>query len=518
MAAKPKPMSQIKQIFSLYHQGQKIKSIARICNLSRNTVKKYLYLAGQSGKNLPELFALDDIELEALLLPGDGSLKHERHQQLLSQMDYLQKELKRTGVNRAVLWSEYRQVYPDGYSYSQFCHHLLLHEKTKQVSLTQQHAPAEKLFIDYAGKPLYYINRDTGHQHKVEVFVAALGYSQFSYVEAVESQKTEDFIAALTRCITFFGGVPSAIVPDNLKAAVIRTDRYEPVLNRLLEDFANHYQTSIIPARSYKPKDKSLAENLVRHSYSYIYAPLRNRQFFSLAELNCAIKQQLSLYNQKLLTGKIHSRQSLFMEEEKQLLKPLPATVFEIKKYKELTVQKNAHLQLSEDKHYYSVPYAFVGQKVKVIYTQSLVHIYHKTRQLACHARSFKAYGYTTQPQHLPSHYNAYLERSPEYYITWAKGISCEVEAFIRKVLQSRYHVEQAYKSCEGIQSLCRKQGKEVISRACAKGLELGQYNYSFLVRIIRNGMLDIEPAGPARALPEHANIRGKAYYQSLLQ
>jgi transposase len=257
MASKPIAMSTLKQIIRLKEQGKGIKQIVRICGTSRNTVRKYLALIEQTSFNVTELLAMEVQALELALLPVDSKSRDDRYDLLLARMDYYHQELIRTGVNRWLLWSEYRQNNPNGYSYTQFCYHLSVYTKLQNGSLPINHIPGDLLYIDFAGKLLDYVDSHTGEVIKVQVFVATLGFSQYSYVEAVLTQKTIDFIAALNRCLIYFQGIPKGIVPDNLKSAVIKTDRYEPELNRLLEDWANHYKTAIIPARSRKPDTES---------------------------------------------------------------------------------------------------------------------------------------------------------------------------------------------------------------------------------------------------------------------
>jgi len=260
--------------------------------------------------------------------------------------------------------------------------------------------------------------------------------------------------------------------------------------------------------------------NLVKHTYSQILAPLRNQRFYSLEEINDSISKQLKIYNQRLFQKKEISREELFISQEKALLKPLPESSYEIKKIRELTVQKNVHIVLTEDKHYYSVPYVYVGQKVKVIYTSRIVNIYCRGNQIACHVRNRKRHGYTTLEEHLPSHHRYWLDRNPDYYLSWAKKISVEVEEVIKKIFESKPHPEQAYKSCEGIKSLGRKAGEKTLIKACRIALEFDQCHYSFLSRIIKNGIADQvndEQAEDLIPLPAHNNLRGKKYYQLLL-
>jgi transposase len=519
MAPKTKPMSQIKEIYRLHNKGNTIKGIARLCGISKNTVRKYLALLAEQNMSLEAVLTIPDPVLEHQLLNPSGHDQNalSRFEHLLDQADYFEQELKRTGVNKWLLWKEYRQQNTTGYSYSQFCFHLQEIDKMRKLSMTQSHPPGDKLFIDFAGKKMEWIDRNTGEVHKVEAFAATLGYSKYSYLEAVASQKVGDFLMALTRCIHFLGGVPAAIVPDNLKSAVIRTDRYEPEINRLLEDLSNHYNTAILPTRSAKPQDKSLVENLVKNAYSHIYAPLRNQKFFSLAELNAAIRRKQNEFNAKPFQGHDDSRIIRFEQHEKHLLLPLPEQSYEIKKYREVTVQKNAHISLTEDKHYYSVPYRFTGQKVKLIYTATTVRIFVKSEMVAMHARDAKPHSYTSVNDHMPSHHRQYLDRSPEYYELWASKTSEHLLEAVKIIIASKKHPEQAYKSCEGLRSLERRHGKTTLSMACKQALDIGVINYGYINRIIQSGMVYQTESPQVATTPPHDNVRGAAYYQNQL-
>src|SRR5690606_2034995 len=256
-----------------------------------------------------------------------------------------------------------------------------------------EHKPGDKLYVDYAGKPLSYIDRQTGEEVKVQVFVACLPYSDYCFAMAGPSKKLEDFIHALSCCLMELGGVPLTLVPDNLKAAVIKANPYEPDINRALEDFANHYGTSVTPARPRRPQDKSLVENQVKLIYNRVYAKLRKLTFFDLPSLNKAIAQKVREHNQTRMQQKDYCREEKFLADEKHILQPLPQTSFEIKYYREHKVAKNNHIYLGMDKHYYSVPFTYIGTKVKVVYTRSLVKIYSKADPIATHLRNHRKGG-----------------------------------------------------------------------------------------------------------------------------
>ena len=284
MAGKPRPMSQIKQLLRLYKQGKGKKTIAQSLSISKNTVKAYLNKLEQTKMDINSLLALEDPVLEAKFHPGNPAYKDGRFEHLKGKLDYFKGELKRTGVTRQLLWDEYIAAYPQGYSRSQFCFHLSQHLLASKPSMVLQHKAGEKLYIDFAGKKLSYADPHTGELIYCQVFVSCLPYSDYSFVMAVASQSINDFLYALSYCLEEFGGVPQILVPDNLKAAIIKASPYEPDVNRAMEDFANHYGTTVIPARIKRPKDKALVENQVKLVYTRVYARLRNHQFFSLTK------------------------------------------------------------------------------------------------------------------------------------------------------------------------------------------------------------------------------------------
>ena len=520
MAAKPKPMSQIKQILRLHYNQHSIKSIVRNLSVSRNTVRKYLAMQQACGKSIPELLELDDLQLYAVLFPGNGLDSSNRYQELSNLYEYFKEELNRPKVTRWQLWVEYRQNYADGYSYSQFCWHLQQLGKADQATMAGlPHPPGEHLYVDFAGIKMEYMDRDTGELHRVPVFVATLGMSQYNYVEAVPSQRTEDFLRALTNALRYFGGVPRLIIPDNLKAAVIKTDRYEPQLNRMLEDFANHYQTSILPARPASPQDKSLVETAVREAYRNIYVPVRNQKFFSISDINEAIMARLQIWHDRPFQEHGDTRAQRFEQVERPALHRLPDEPFYIKKDCSLQVRKNSHIRLAEDKSYYSVPYCWIGQQARLIYTDKLVQIYCKNNLVASHRRNRSAFVYNTIKEHLPSHHQHWLDRSPGWYQARAEYMGPHVLELVKAVFARRKHPEQAYSSCDGILALKHKFCAEKLNEAARIAISLDEPTYSFVKRLLTSGLDTYRCPDPsdAASLPEHTNIRGKSHFQQTL-
>ncbi|MEB0280895.1 IS21 family transposase, partial [Mucilaginibacter sp. 10B2] len=362
-------MSKIRQILRMYNQGRSIMSTAAQADASRNTVKRYLTAYKASGFTFEEVNALNDKELEDFFGKSKEAPPNSRMQSMLRCFPHVDKELKRTGVNRHMLWEAYRKEFPEGYQYSQFCFYYTQWKARVNPVMHMEHKAGDKLYVDFAGEKLSFTDKETGEIITVEVFVAILGASQLTYVEAVLSQQKEDFIAVCENTLHYIGGVPDAIVPDNLKAAVTKSSRYEPTLNETFADFADHYGTTVLPARAYRPRDKALVEGAVKIMYTRIYAPLRKTIYHSLTELNVAIRLALEVHNSQLLKGRNYSRRLQFEEVERGALTPLPVLRYEFKKQFHATVMKNGHVCLGPDKHYYSVPYRFIGRKIKLLYS-----------------------------------------------------------------------------------------------------------------------------------------------------
>lgn len=513
MAGKLTNMSKVKQIIRLKENGVGLRTISRSLGISRNTVKKYLQQIETKGYLFKDLLAKDNEALEQLFSSPDQS-SQERYEDLGKMFPYIEKELIRTGVNRWILWAEYKEKHPDGYSYPHFCAILRDWKGTKGATMHFEHAPADKMFIDFAGKKLHWIDRQTGEINDVEVYLAILGYSQLTYVQAVPSQKKADYIGATENALHYFGGVPQVLIPDNLKSAVHKADKYEADLNTDFADFANHYHTSVLPTRSYKPRDKSLVENAVRIAYSRIYAPLRNQVFYSLEELNSAIADQLEIHNNQSFQKQEQSRRIKFEAAEKDKLQPLPQDRYELKNFKFIQVMKNCHIHLGEDKHYYSVPYRYIGKKVKMVYTASQVSVYYNKERIAFHKRDSRRFAYTTIKDHLPSAHQFVSEWNPDKFLRWAAAIDPKVKEYISMILYNKTYPEQAYRSCVGILSQEKKVGRQRLIAAIERAASYGAYNYKIVDRILKGGLDRLQQEEQQISLPFHENIRGADSYQ----
>ena len=507
-------MRKVKKLFKLYTEGVSKRQISSQLGISRNTVAKYIAFFQRYKLTNYEVSAMTLEELHRLFKSGQKK-KSSQLTTLEQYFPYYDKELRKTGVTKQLLWEEYISKHPEGFKLSQFRY--WYREWCKEVSpvMNFTHKAGDKLFIDYTGKKLTIVDEHTGEIQELEVFVCVLGSSQFTYVEACESQKKEDFIRCTENSLWHFGGVPSALVTDNLRAAVTKSSRFEPLVNETFADFAEYYETAVLPTRAYKPRDKAIVENAVRIIYTRVFAPLRHQTFHSKAALNKAILILLEQHNKMSFRGRDYSRYSLFEDVEKHTLKPLPIKKYELKQYAKGTVHKNSHIYLNKDKHYYSVPYKHIGNKIKIVYSDSLIEIYHKQVRIALHSRNKKKYGYTTTKEHMPSHHQFVSEWSPEKFISWASNIGEDCEAFIIKILDKKQHPEQSYKSCLGVLHLAKKVTNVRLNNACKRALDYGAYNYNMIQRILDKGWDAIEePIQEDIEIPYHTNIRGGNYYK----
>jgi transposase len=515
MANKTIVMSKLRRLLQLHSQGKSKLFISKYLELSRNTVDKYILQYRLLDLPLEEIEKLNDTDLDKLFFVQVKEDLTPRQKVLYSFFPYMEKELKKTGVTRQLMWEEYISKHPDGIKRSQFNEHYNRWCKKVNPVMHMSHKAGDKMYVDYAGKTLQFVDKDSGEVHQVQFFVAILGSSQYTYAEASLSQGKEDFILSVENALHFFGGVPAAIVPDNLRSAVTKSNRYEPTLNETFWDFAEYYGTTILPARAYKPRDKSLVEGAVKILYTRIYSVLRDKIFFSLKEINIAIMEALDSHNSAKLSGRPYSRQGLFTEVEKQTLSPLPIKRYELKQQSFATVMLNGHVYLGQDKHYYSVPYQFIRKKVKLLYSPGQVEVYYKYNRIAIHPREAKPYSYTTITDHLATTHKFITEWTPQRFINWAESIDTSVKEFIICILDRKQHPEQAYKSCMGVLSLVKKVGEERLINACKRAIEYNMYNYKTVQNILERGLDQIDQESQfEQALPEHDNIRGKNYYK----
>lgn len=515
MAKKRIIMRKVRELLKLrFQQNYSARKAAKIIGIGKTAATEYIAGFKASGLEYSSITKLTDDDL-LKAITNKKQTDNPRYIDLSEQFDYFRKELKRVGVTLHLLWKEYKADRIDYYGYSQFCHHYYQWRKETKVSMRMEHKVGDKMFVDFTGKKLAVTNPETGEMVDHEVFVSVLGSSQLSYIEATPSQTKADWVSVNQNALYFYGGVPAAIVPDCLKSAVTKADKYEPEINQSYNDFADHFNTVIVPTRALHPQDKSLAENFVRLAYQQIYAPLRNEVFFSLEELNNALWEQLDKFNQKPFQGKDYSRRQLFEEIERQQLKPLVRNNYDLKSFCKYRVQYNHHIYLREDKHYYSVPFQYTGKEVIISYTSRTVEIYHNNTRIALHKRNLNMYGYTTDNNHRPKNHKFIADWTPKRFINWARNISPETEQVIIKVMDSRKHPDQAYRTCMGLLNLQKKYDKEDYVKACKKALLLNQLTRKFIKNVLdtKTFNLDTEQEIELFQLPDHDNIRGKENY-----
>lgn len=516
MAAKALSMEHLKDILRLKNDGFSIKAIVRHTGLARNTVRKYLSAVNAAGIDI-EGTAVRKKDLVIAYNNDTTSFKGHRYTLLKEHFCYAEKELTKTGVTKQLLWLEYKELYPDGYNYSQYCFRFNEYLRHKEVVMHLEHNVAETIMVDFAGKKLSYTDTSSGEIIECEVFIAVLPHSGMTFCKAVHSQTTGDFIDCINDMLRYYGGSAQTILCDNLKTAVIRSCRYEPLFTDMCSQLSEHYGTTFTATRPYKPRDKAMVEKSVRIVYTNCYAPIRNHTFTSIKELNYYLYQHLETLNNKPYKGSSYSRKQLFEQQEKNLLKILPTESFTIKRSVVATVQRNYHVQLSEDHKYYSVPYTYAGQKVKVLYDNKTVEIYLNHNRIALHARSYIHRAYNTIAEHMPSNHQYAIKIkgwTKDDLLAKAKDIGPATKQAFEHILSSSIYPEQNYKSCHGVLMLQNKFGKTRIEAACARVLTATRINYTMIKNILHNG-LDKQPLlFDTNPLPDHDNIRGADNYQ----
>lgn len=518
MAYKLDPMD-LKQILSLHLDGYSNRKLALALNISRNTVNSYLKLFRSCDTPISELISKTDEELKELF-PSHSTIDNARFEALMSYFEKVNLARSKPGFTFQYHYQEYFASVSEPYSYTQFMEHYHRKHSKQRGSMKLEHIAGNELFIDFAGKKLEIVDPLTGEVTAVEVFVATLPCSQYTYVEACLSQKKEDLIKCTENALRFFGGVPKAIVSDNLKSAVTRSSKYEAEINRSFKDFARHYNCVVNPTRAYAPQDKALVENAVQLTYQRIYYPIREITFFSLAELNKEIWHHLENYNDLLFSRKEASRKELFQSIERNLLKPLPAEKHEIIGYKRAKVQKIGYVYFSIDKTYYSVPYRFIGKQTQIQFSPSKVAVYYNHQRIAWHNRNPSKGTYTTNKDHLSSSHKAYSDWSPSYFIDLAKKHGNSVETLITGLINQGDYPEVQYKRAMGVIQLHQQYGSERLNTACQMVLQANTYSYNRIKNILKNNMDKLKSPeestieNQSSHIPIHQNIRGAKSYQ----
>ena len=465
-------MKNIRSIIVLHQKGFSGREISKEMQLSRNTVKIYLERFDASSFSYEQLLKMDEAAFYAIAYASAKQLQPEpKKEHFSSGIDYFLAELKRTGVTRHLLWEEYKKGDPNGYIYSQFCDLLARHRKVNEASMHFEHKPAEVMMVDFAGDPLSYVDKLSGEIIKCPVFIAVLPYSGYSFAVALSDATQPNVIKALNSSLAYFGGVPRSIKCDNMKTAVSKSSRYEPVFTDTIMQWAHHNNTGLLAARVRKPKDKASVENEVKLVYQRIYAPLRDKVFFSLSGLNSHVVEQLKIHHQKCFQQKDYSRLE-----------------------------------------------CFIGKTVHAIYDTDTVEIYYEHKRIALHTRSYKPNGFTTIKEHMPESHRRYSEQkgwTPDYFLEQALRIGSYTHLCIEKVLKAKSFTEQTYNACLGIMRLTKSYSPKRMEAACKRALSGHCYNYTTINNILIHNLDTLEPEELLLfRMPEHDNVRGPQTYK----
>jgi len=515
MAMERLPMRRIREILRLkLTLGLSHRATAKSLGISAGAVGETASRAKRKELDWKQVTTLSDEDLEVLLY---GAKPDGRSDRPLPDFNLINRELRRPGVTMELLHVEYLERHPDGYRYSAFCTRYRKWRKRRGLSMRQVHKAGDKLFVDYSGKKPHIIDHKTGEVVEVELFVAVLGASNFTYAEATRTQQSQDWIQSHVHALEYFGGAPALIVPDQLRSGVSKPDRYEPGVQRTYEELATHYNTAVLPARARKPKDKAKVEVGVQIVQRWILACLRNETFFSLDELNARIWELLEKLNDKPMRdyGNV-SRRELFESIERSHLQSLPDQRFVYAQWKAAKVNIDYHVEF--EKHFYSVPHQLTRARVEIRATAMTIEVYYGDKRVASHRRSVRKGGHTTIAEHMPKSHRKHLEWTPSRLTKWAGSIGPKTQTLAATILDSRRHPEQGYRSVLGLLRLAKQYGNDRLEAACARALQAGaRSSYRPVATILKSGLdrVPLESDAPQQtALPlEHSNVRGADYY-----
>ena len=506
------PMRKIRDVLRLTAAGMSSRKIAASLVVGATTVVDCLQRARAAGVSWPLLDDLSDEALEARLFPASTALAEIRARRPQPHWPTIHRELRRPGVTLQLVWEEHRAAHPEGYGYSRFCELYRAWEGRLSPTMRQTHVAGERLFVDYAGTTLDVIDASTGEAMPAQLFVAALGASNYTYAEATWTQGLADWIGSHTRTFAFFDGVSAMVVSDNLKSGITKACFYEPAVNRTYAEMAAHYDTAVVPARPNKPRDKAKVEVAVQVATRWIIAKLRNRRFFSLGELNAAIAELVTALNNRVTRHLGASRRALFDDLERSALKKLPAEPYAYAEWKECRAGLDYHVEI--EKHYYSVPHALLRETMWARITARTIEVFHRGNRVAAHVRSSSNRQHTTVREHMPSSHQRYADWTPERIQRQANEIGPKTSALVEIILRERTHPEQGFRACIGILRHAKSFGRERLEAACDRALEIGARSYTSVTSILKTNLDRKRPApatdGPAIA---HTNIRGSRYF-----
>ena len=504
------PMRKIRDVLRLRADGLSKREIAASLSIGVTTAGEIIRRVRRAGLSWPLPEKLSDEAIERLVYPPTPVTAKDRRPQ--PEWAAVHRELRRPGVTLQLTWEEYREAHPDGYGYSRYCDLYRSWEQRLSPTMRQLHVAGERTFVDYGGTTLEVVEGTTGEVRECQLFVAVLGASSYTYAEATFSQRLVDWIGSHVRAFAFLGGVTAQTVSDNLRSGVSKACFYEPAINRTYAEMAAHYGTAIVPARPGKPRDKAKVEVAVQVATRWIVAKLRNRRFFSLTELNAAIRELTTQLNDRVTRHLGTSRRALFDEVERPALKPLPVEPYVYAEWKQCKVALDYHVEVAH--HYYSVPHTLLRETVWVRVAAQTVEVFHRGNRVAVHLRASSDRRHTTIREHMPSSHRRYADWTPERIRRQAGEIGRNTAALVEIIMRERPHPEQGFRASVGIIRLAKSYGRERLEAACGRALEIGARSYTSVNSILKSNLDAKRPAvatdGPSIM---HSNIRGPGYF-----
>jgi transposase len=486
-------MQKIKEIIGLYQAEYSIRKISKLTSISRTAVNTAVNWFKNSSITFQSILKIPDDKLDRMVYPIK-EIPSNKQQQFESRKKTILADISKKHMTLEVLWYDFIREFPDGYKYSQFCYHVnRARKKNNQGSLPMNHVYGEMMYVDFAGD-VFKFNTISGLEYKLKLFVAILPASRYTFASFKKTEKTKDWITGSREALEYYGGAPKGIGPDCAKAVVKKADRHEPEINPQYGQFANHYNSVIVPARPYSPKDKALVENAVNNLYRFVYPRMMGEQFLNLEDAEKKLANLIDQFNNRIMKDHGSSRKELFEKYERQELTPLPSTPFEYRTYQPpRKIGTTQHIYLKEDANYYSVPERYIGQKCELYYTDKCVEVYCNDERVATHQRTMQAGYYTTDNNHLALRLRRFMEYNEESLVTRASEVGIFTEKIMKKIFELQAHPLQARKSAYGLIGLLKKYKKEKLELACKKSFNSDVYRMKKIQQILEKGLEKVD-------------------------